>query len=167
MGKILFSGLQPLIHTWGKHSPVMNPISFMLLLLGVPSLGSHAGERWHMDTGERHQRAKPSFLFFSLDRSGGQSSSTYHVADCVSSKHYGLHSGFFNHLPELHRHDGVRSLSCRAGPSAETRVPCARQWDSATWRAQAQNGNSGTTGDMRKVTETLAGRAGTSMPALC
>ena len=47
------SALQPLIQICGKHSPVMNPISFILVLLGVPSLGSHTGERWHADTRER------------------------------------------------------------------------------------------------------------------
>lgn len=48
-----FSGLQPLIQICGGHSPVMNPISFILLLLGVRSLRSHTGKCWHVDTRER------------------------------------------------------------------------------------------------------------------
>lgn len=48
-----FSSLQPLIQICGKHSLVMNPIRFMLLLLGAPSLGSHTGEHWHADIRKR------------------------------------------------------------------------------------------------------------------
>lgn len=132
-----FSGLQPLIQICGKHQPAMNSISFTLLLLGSCT-GDMPGGLYRGMLTCRHQReAKEQRPCSSSSLWSSQVAETlpYHGADCVPSKV--LPRGFFNHLPELHGSDGVRSLSCRLAPSAETRVPCARQWDAAAWRAQA------------------------------